>query len=116
MSEEPYNPSPVGNPSVLARRNWWQTKLVIFIGRHTPKCREMVRILSDSMDRPMPLSMRIKKRVHYLICCWCQRYEEQLYYLRKTASAFPEHVDKSSDALLSPSSKTRIKNKISDLA
>ena len=116
MSEEPYNPSPVGNPSVLARRNWWQTKLVIFIGRHTPKCREMVRILSDSMDRPMPLSMRIKKRMHYLICCWCQRYEEQLYYLRKTASAFPEHVDKSSDALLSPSSKTRIKNKISDLA
>jgi hypothetical protein len=116
MSEEPYNPSPVGNPSVLARRNWWQTKLVIFIGRHTPKCREMVRILSDSMDRPMPLSMRIKKRLHYLICCWCQRYEEQLYYLRKTASAFPGHADKSSDAQLSPSSKTRIKNKISDLA
>ena len=116
MSEEPYNPSPVGNPSVLARRNWWQTKLVIFIGRHTPKCREMVRILSDSMDRPMPLSMRIKKRLHYLICCWCQRYEEQLYYLRKSASAFPEHVEKSSEAQLSPSSKTRIKNKISDLA
>ena len=115
MSEEPYNPSPIGNPSVLARRNWWQTKLVIFIGRHTPKCREMVRILSDSMDRPMPLSMRIKKRLHYLICCWCQRYEQQLYYLRETASAFPEHADNSSDARLSPSAKTRIKNKISDL-
>ena len=115
MSEEPYNPSPVGNPSVLARRNWWQTKLVIFIGRHTPKCREMVRILSDSMDRPMPLSMRIKKRLHYLIFCWCQRYEEQLYYLRKTASAFPER-DKSLDDRLSPSAKTRIKNRISDLA
>jgi hypothetical protein len=116
MSEEPYNPSPVGNPSVLARRNWWQTKLVIFIGRHTPKCREMVRILSDSMDRPMPLSMRIKKRLHYLICCWCQRYEEQLYYLRETASGFPDHADKSSDDRLSPSVKTRIKNKMSDLA
>ncbi len=24
MAEEPYNPSPIGNPSVLARRNWWQ--------------------------------------------------------------------------------------------
>ena len=22
MAEEPYNPSPIGNPSVLARRNW----------------------------------------------------------------------------------------------
>jgi hypothetical protein len=52
MPEEPYNPSPIGNPSVLARRNWWQTTLVKFIGKHTPKCREMVRILSQSMDEP----------------------------------------------------------------
>jgi hypothetical protein len=115
MAEESYNPSPLGNPSVLARRNWWQTKLVIFIGRHTPKCREMVRILSDSMDRPLPFSMRIRKRLHYLICCWCQRYEEQLHYLRKTASAFPEHADKSSDAALSAASKDRIKNKLDEL-
>ena len=115
MPDEPYNPSPIGNPSVLARRNWWQTKLVILIGRHTPKCREMVRILSDSMDRPLPLSMRIRKRLHYLICCWCQRYEEQLHYLRKTASAFPEHADKCSDAALSVASKDRIKNKIDEL-
>jgi hypothetical protein len=56
-----------------------------------------------------------KKRLHYLICCWCQRYEEQRYYLRETASGFPERVDKSSDERLSPSAKTRIKNKISDL-
>src|SRR5437868_2490020 len=55
MPDEPYNPSPIGNPSVLARRNWWQTMLVKFIGKHTPKCREMVRILSQSMDEPMPL-------------------------------------------------------------
>jgi hypothetical protein len=96
MPEEPYNPSPIGNPSVLARRNWWQTKLVIFIGKHTPKCREMVRILSQSMDKPMPLSIRIKKRIHYLICCWCQRYEEHLLYMRKVALAFPEYAEESS--------------------
>src|SRR5437667_349957 len=77
MPDEPYNPSPIGNPSVLARRNWWQTMLVKFIGKHTPKCREMVRILSQSMDEPMPPMMRIKKRLHFLICCWCQRCDEQ---------------------------------------
>jgi hypothetical protein len=96
MAAEPYNPSPIGNPSVLARRNWFQTKLVIFVGKHTPKCREMVRILSKSMDEPMPLIMRIKKRLHFLICCWCQRYEEQLRYLRKTAGEYPDHVPPSS--------------------
>ena len=116
MAEEPYNPSPIGNPSVLARRNWFQTQLVIFIGKHTPKCREMVRILSRSMDEPMPLTMRIRKRIHYLICCWCQRYEEQLRYIRDTASRFPEHADKASDASFPPEAKERIKAKIADQA
>jgi len=112
MPEEPYNPSPIGNPSVLARRNWWQTMLVKFIGKHTPKCREMVRILSQSMDEPMPLMMRIKKRVHFLICCWCQRYEEHLHYIRKTARQFPEHADEVSGASFPPEVMERIKQKL----
>jgi hypothetical protein len=112
MQDEPYNPSPIGNPSVLARRNWFQTRLVIFIGRHTPKCNEMVRILSRSMDKPLPLSMRIKKRLHYLICCWCQRYEEQLHYLRETARKFPEQGDKLREAPLSLAAKERMKQQI----
>ena len=114
MPEESYNPSPIGNPSVLARRNWLQTKLVIFIGKHTPKCREMVRILSQTMDEPMPLMMRIKKRIHFLICCWCQRYEDQLRYIHETASRFPEHADDASNAIFPPETRERIKQKLAD--
>ena len=114
MADESYNPSPIGNPSVLARRNWLQTKLVIFIGKHTPKCREMVRILSQSMDEPMPLIMRIKKRIHFLICCWCQRYEEHLHYIRDTASRFPEHADEASGATFPSEAKERIKQKLAE--
>ena len=107
-----YNPSPIGNPSVLARRNWFQIRLVIFIGKHTPKCREMVRLLSKSMDEPMPLVMRLKKRLHFLICCWCQRYEEQLHYLRETARKFPEHADEASNVPVSTEMKQRWKNAV----
>src|SRR5205809_5993836 len=114
MPDEPYNPSPIGNPSVLARRNWWQTMLVKFIGKHTPKCREMVRILSRSMDEPMPPMMRIKKRLHFLICCWCQRYEEQLRYIHETARQFPEHADEASNNLFPPDAKERIKQKLAE--
>jgi hypothetical protein len=114
MTDEPYNPSPIGNPSVLARRNWWQTMLVKFIGKHTPKCREMVRILSRSIDEPMPLLMRIKKRLHFLICCWCQRYEEQLVYMRQTARHFPEHADEASNAEFSLEARERIKRKLAE--
>ena len=116
MPDEPYNPSPIGNPSVLARRNWRQTMLVKFIGKHTPKCREMVRILSQSMDEPMPRAMRIKKRLHFLICCWCQRYEQQLIYIRDTARQFPEHADEASDAPFSDEARERIKRKLAENA
>jgi len=114
MPDEPYNPSPIGNPSVLARRNWWQTLLVKFIGKHTPKCREMVRILSQSMDKPLPLVMRIKKRLHFLICCWCQRYEEQLHYMRRTAHEFPGHADEASNVPFSTEARERIKRRLAE--
>ena len=114
MTKEGYNPSPVGNPSVLARRNGLQSRLVILIGKHTPKYREMGRILSQSMEEPLPLKMRLKKRLHYLICCWCERYEEQVRYLRKTAAAFPEHAEQSSDDSLSTASKERIRRTLAD--
>ena len=112
MADEPYNPSPIGNSSVLARRNWWQTKLVIFIGKLTPKCNEMVRILSQEMDKPLPWMMRMKKRLHFLICCWCQRYEQHLHYLRETAEAFPEHAEQSSSTCLSAGARERIKREL----
>jgi hypothetical protein len=114
MPEEPYNPSPIGNPSVLARRNWWQTMLVKLIGKYTPKCREMVSILSQSMDEPMPLIMRIKKRLHFLICCWCQRYEEQLRYIHETTRHFPEHAEEASNAPFPEEAKQRIKQRLAD--
>jgi len=108
MSGE-YNPSPEGNPSVLARRNRFQTALVKFIGERTPKCRQVVRILSQSMDSKLSLTMRIKLRLHYLICAWCQRYEKQLHELRKIASSVPDHVDDFSADTLSLTAKERMK-------
>lgn len=108
MSGE-YDPSPEGNPSVLARRNRFQTALVKFIGQRTPKCREVVRILSQSMDSKVSLTMRIKLRLHYLICAWCQRYEKQLHKLRKFASSVPDHLDDFSADTLSLTTKERMK-------
>jgi hypothetical protein len=108
MSGE-YNPSPKGNQSVLARRNRFQTALVRFIGERTPKCREVVRILSQSMDSKLSLTMRIKLRLHYLICAWCQRYEKQLHALRNFVSSLPDHVEDSAVDTLSPTAKERLK-------
>src|SRR5215468_9741116 len=108
MSRE-YNPSPEGNPSFLARRNRFQTALVKFIGKRTPKCREVVRILSQSMDSRLPLSMRLKLRLHYLICAWCQRYERHLRDLRKFGASFPDHTEAFPEDTLPAGAKERMK-------
>jgi hypothetical protein len=109
---EPYNPSPVGNPSLLKRRSWPETQLVKFIGRHTPKCPEVVRILSQGMDRKLSLKTRILLRVHFLICRWCQRYSEHLRYLRKFGRHFPEEISDLDELRLPPNARDRIKRNL----
>lgn len=97
------------NPSLLAGRNWFERLLVSFIAKRTPSCRDVVRLLSQSMEEKLPVTTRIKIRFHYLICVWCYRYGEQLQVLRKIASSLPEHVDDCCPETLPRSSKERIK-------
>jgi hypothetical protein len=101
--------SPKGNPSILTGRNWIERRLVSYIANHTPKCREVVRLLSQSMEVKLPITTRFKLRAHFLICAWCRRYERQLWTLRKIASSVPEHVDDINPKALSGSVKERLK-------
>jgi hypothetical protein len=101
--------SPAVNPSLLTGRNWFEGLLIGFIDNHTPKCREIIKLLSQSMEVKLPITTQIKLRLHYLICAWCQRYEEQLRTLRKIASSFPERVDNCCTETLPDSSKERLK-------
>src|SRR6516165_8759452 len=97
------------NPSLLAGRNWLERLLVSFIATRTPKCQEVVKLLSQSMEVKLPVTTRIKIRFHYLICIWCYRYGKQLHALRKIASSLPEHVDDCSRETLPDSSKERMR-------
>lgn len=103
------------NPSPLAGRNWFERLLLGFIAKRTPKCREVVRLLSQSMEVKLPVATRIKIRLHYLICIWCQRYGTQLQALRKIASSLPEHMDDCSGDSLPYTSKERIKRALREM-
>jgi hypothetical protein len=92
------------NPSLLAGRNRLERLLV-----STPKCPEVVKLLSQSMEVKLPVTTRIKIRFYYLICVWCYRYGKQLHALRKIASSLLEHVDDCSQETLPDSSKERMK-------
>jgi hypothetical protein len=47
-------------------------------------CKDVTQLISESMDRSLPLRKRIGVRVHLLICKFCARYERQLLIIRDT--------------------------------
>jgi hypothetical protein len=82
---------------------------VLLICRFTPTCPEVIRILSLGMDKELPLFTRMKLRIHFLMCSFCQRYMKQLKYMRHVAREFPEKIGEVSDETLSLNAKERIK-------
>ena len=82
---------------------------MLFICRFTPTCPEVIRILSLGMDEELPLITRLKLRVHYLMCSFCERYAKQLKYMRTVAREFPEKIGGVSDAKLSTEAKESLK-------
>jgi hypothetical protein len=90
-------------------RSWIQLQIVLLICRFTPTCPEVVRILSLGMDKELSLMMRLKLRIHYLVCSFCERYMKQLKYIRQVSREFPEKIGDVSDVKLSTEAKERLK-------
>ncbi len=51
-------------------------------------CKDVTRLISESMDRSLPLRKRIGVQVHLLICIFCARYERQLLQIREMVRQF----------------------------
>ncbi len=49
-------------------------------------CKEVTRLVSESLDRKLPIHQRTGKRVHLFMCKFCSRYQQQLMFLRKILS------------------------------
>src|SRR5436309_2567206 len=104
------NPRPPDDTSTFQEhRSWLQLQIVLLICRFTPTCPEVVRILSLGMDKQLSLMVRMKLRIHYLMCSFCQRYMKQLKYIREVSREFPEKIGDVSDASLSADAKEQIK-------
>ncbi len=51
-------------------------------------CKEAAQLLSDSLDRKLPLRQRIALRIHLLMCKLCPRFREQILFLKETLNQF----------------------------
>ncbi|WP_455243969.1 anti-sigma factor family protein [Petrachloros mirabilis] len=72
--------------------------IISFLARITPPCRDVTQLASQSMDRSLPWSARLRLQLHYWICEACARYRDQLRLVRQTLrrSAAEESAHKSS--------------------
>ncbi|MDD5271873.1 MAG: hypothetical protein PHU14_04055 [Methylovulum sp.] len=48
-----------------------------------PSCKEMTRLLSDSLETRLPWPKRSAMRLHLLICGTCRRYRRHLLFMKK---------------------------------
>jgi len=79
-------------------------------------CKDVTRLLSESMDRSLPLGKRIGVRMHLLICRFCARYERQLLLIRETVrriSATEGGPAGAAGETLSEEARERIRNILS---
>jgi hypothetical protein len=78
-------------------------------------CKDVTKLLSESMDRSLPLGKRVGVRLHLLICKFCARYERQLLLIRETArrlAATVEAPGESFGGTLSEEARERIRKSI----
>lgn len=50
--------------------------------RRLKPCREIVPLLSESLDRRLTPANQIEMRLHLFVCAWCARYLKQIKFLR----------------------------------
>jgi len=77
------------------------------------KCEEVSKLVSQSLDRRLPLHQRIGIRLHLMMCKLCTQNFHQLLDLRKTLHLFMKENDKiEPPEILPPEKKAEIKKEI----
>jgi hypothetical protein len=78
-------------------------------------CKEVTHLISESLDRELPLHKRLGVRVHLFLCKFCSRYRRQILFLRKASHDYQLKAEKEEIlpfASLPPEARQRIKKDI----
>jgi hypothetical protein len=78
-------------------------------------CKEVSHLVSESLDRTLPLWQRIQMRLHLLLCRFCSRFQKQTLFLRDAARhslMAVEEIETGPGMALSPEARDRIKRSL----
>jgi hypothetical protein len=76
------------------------------------RCREISKLVSESMERDLPLRQRLAVRLHLMMCRLCSGFARQLRLLRRAARENPERLgpdEGAPEARLPDEARERIK-------
>ena len=76
------------------------------------RCREISKLVSESMERDLPLPQRLQVRMHLMMCRFCSGFARQVRLLRRAARENPERLGPAQsdpEATLSDEARERIK-------
>ena len=78
-----------------------------------PNCRETSRLVSEAMDRKLPLFKRLLLRLHLRMCKYCHRFEQQLLKVRQISRHINQHIESLDTSIaLSDEARERIRTAI----
>jgi hypothetical protein len=75
-------------------------------------CKQASKLISQSLDRPLSLSSRIKLRFHLFICDACTRFNKQLGQLRMAVHRMRQNTENDNSIELPSDAKARIINTV----
>ena len=77
-------------------------------------CRQVTRLVSQSMEVRLPWYQRVGVRFHLLYCVWCRRYASQVQFLRKAAKGLAMEAQNASASTLSPEAKEQMRKRLEE--
>ena len=95
--------------SIFATAKSLKSIIRMSIAGVVPPCRDITRLLSQSMDGVLPFGTRVKIRFHLLFCIYCSRYKKQLQFIRRVSRSMQDHVARISGAKLPADARERLK-------
>ncbi|GAB4133728.1 zf-HC2 domain-containing protein [Thermopirellula anaerolimosa] len=77
------------------------------------RCREVSKLVSESLDHELPLRIRLQVWLHLAMCRLCSAFARQVRLFRRAARNHPDRLmpdDRDPRATLSPEARARIKS------
>ena len=80
-------------------------------------CKEATALVSESLDRRLPIRQRLALRLHLTMCDLCSRYKRHLLFVRNAFHLYAQRIEDgigSSPASLSEQSRLHLISLVGD--